>query len=193
MQKLYVSPGACSMSCHIAFEEAKLKFEPMIGKWEDVAKLNPMGAVPVLVKEDGKVLTQNIAILSHAADQAPALMPKAGSFEHAQAMQWLSWVGTDLHPSCGPLFSDDLPEADRKESEEIVHKMYAIAEKHLEGKKFLVGDQFTIADAYLFTVYGWNKVLEIPVDKYRNLNAYASRIAERPAVHAVLTREGLIK
>jgi glutathione S-transferase len=193
--KLYVSPGACSMSCHIAFEEAHLKFEPMISKWEEVAKLNPQHAVPVLVLDDGKVLTQNVAILTYAADSAPTtgLLPKVGTYERAQAYQWLSWVASDLHPTFGPLFDDALPEADRKESEAAVHKLLAQADQYLAGKTFLAGSQFTIADAYFFTVYGWTKPLKLSTENYRNLNSYAGRIAERPAVQSVLKREGLIK
>ena len=194
MQKLYVSPGACSMSCHIAFEEAHLKFEPMIGKWDEVNKLNPMGAVPVLVLDDGRVLTQNVAILTYAAEQAPQanLLPKAGTFEHAQAYQWLSWVASDLHPAFHPLFDDKLPADERKEAEAGVHKLLAIVEKHLDGKTFLLGNPFTLGDAYLFAVYGWTKHVKIATDPYRNLNGYASRIAERPAVQTVLKREELI-
>ena len=195
MQKLFLSPGACSMSCHIAFEEAHLKFEPMIDKWDDVARYNPMHAVPVLVLDDGKVVTQNVAILTYAAGQAAQanLLPPQGTFEHAQAYQWLSWVASDLHPTFGPLFNDKIQETERKETEEEVHGLLEIADKHLAGKTFLMGNQFTIADAYLFTVYGWTKPLKISTDKYRNLNSYASRIAERTAVQTVLKREGLIK
>lgn len=190
--KLYVGPGACSMSCHIAFEEAHLKFEPMIGKWEEVAQLNPMGAVPVLVMNDGKVVTQNVAILTYAATQAPQLLPKPGTFEHAEAYQWLAWTSSDLHPTFGPLFNDKLPETERKEGEAQIQTLLEIAEKHLTGKNFLAGNQFTIADALFFTVYSWTKALGIPNDKFRSLNAYAARIAERPAVHTVMKREGLL-
>jgi glutathione S-transferase len=193
--KLYVSPGACSMSCHIAFEEAKLKFEPMISKWDEVAQLNPQGAVPVLVMDDGQVLTQNVGILTYAADSAPnsGLLPKVGTFERAQAYKWLSWVASDLHPTFGPLFDDSLSEDSRKESVAEVQVLLEQADKHLAGKTYLVGDQFTAADAYLFVVYGWTKNLNVPTDKYRNLNSYASRIVERPAVQTVMKREGLIK
>lgn len=191
--QLFLSPGACAMSCHIAFEEARLKFEPMISQWDEVARLNPQGAVPVLVLDDREVLTQNVAILTYAAGLAPQLLPKHGTFEYVQAYQWLSWTASDLHPAFSPLFDDELPAADRAESEAEVHELLAQADKHLTGKTFLAGDQFTIADCYLFTVYGWARKLKLPTDAYAALNSYAGRIAERPAVQTVLKREGLIK
>jgi glutathione S-transferase len=195
MQKLYVSPGACSMSCHIAFEEAQLKFEPLVSKWDEIVKLNPMHAVPVLVLEDGKVLSQNIAILLHIANQAPQadLLPKAGTWEYDQCVQWLSWVASDLHPAFSPLFNDQLPEDQRKAGELKVQRLLAVAEEQLAGKNFLLGNRLSVADCYLFAVYGWCKVVELPNDPYRNLNAFAARMAERPAVQTVLKREGLIK
>jgi glutathione S-transferase len=191
MMKLYVSPGACSMSCHIAFEEAQLKFEPMISKRDEVAKYNPQGAVPVLVMDDGKVLTQNIAILTYAAQQAPQanLFPKAGTWEYVQAYQWLSWVASDLHPTIGALFDKSLSAEDRAYSLTATQELLAQADKHLEGKTFLVGEQFTAADAYLYAVYGWCEGLKVPNEGYRNLNAYSARITERPAVQTVLKRE----
>jgi glutathione S-transferase len=189
--KLLLSPGACSMSCHIAFEEAGLKFEPVIGDWAQIQKHNPMGAVPVLVMDDGRAITQNIAILTYAANLAPRLLPKPGTFEHVEAYQWLAWTSSDLHPTFGPLFDDSLPEAERKQTEAEVHKLLAIADSHLAKREFLAAGQFTIADALFFTIYGWTRALEIPNEQYRNLNAYASRIAERPAVQRVMKREGL--
>ncbi|MGZ3688478.1 MAG: glutathione binding-like protein [Bdellovibrionota bacterium] len=193
MTTLHVSPGACSMSCHIAFEEAKLPVDVQIGQWEVIRKLNPQGAVPVLETEDGKILTQNIGILTYIAQRAPQLLPKAGSFEYAQAYQWLSWVASDLHPAYGPLFNDELPEERVKQQTERVHGLLKAANAYLAGKRFLVGDQFTAADALFFTVYSWSKVLEIETKDYENLNAYARSIAVRPAVQTVMKREGLIK
>jgi glutathione S-transferase len=193
--KLYVSPGACSMSCHIAFEEAKLPFEAMVSKKDEVAKLNPQGAVPVLVLDDGKVLTQNIAILTYAAAQAPQanLLPKTGTWEFYQAYQWLSWVASDLHPTIGELYDKSISDEDRAYYVGATHELLEQAEAHMNGKTYLAGEQFTVADMYFFAVYGWTRFLNVPNEKYRNLNAYAARIAERPAVQAVFKREGLKK
>lgn len=193
--KLFLSPGACAMSCHIAFEEAGLKFEPMISKWEELAKLNPQGQVPVLQLDDGKVLTQNIAILTFVGDSAPSsgLLPKPGTIERAQVYQWLSFVASELHNAFGPLFSDDTPEAQRKEAEEEIHSLLKIANQHMAGRQYLVGDHFTVADSYFFVVYGWTRMMEIPTDSYPNLNSHAARVAERPAVQRAMKREGLVK
>ncbi len=193
--KLYVAPGACSMSCHIVFEEAKIKFEPMISKWEEVNRINPMGAVPVLQFDDGKFVTQNVAIMSHAAYLAPQsnLMPKPGTEENTQAYMWLSWVASDVHPAFHPLFNDKLPEADRKKAADHVIELLTIAEHHLGTHDFLVSDHFTCPDAYLFTVFNWTRILKLPTENLRHLNAYWGRIAERPAVQTVMKREGLIQ
>jgi len=194
MMKLFGNPGACSMSGHIAFEEAKLNFEAVMGDWDSVEKYNPQGAVGVLLLEDGQVITQNIAIMTYAANTPTGahLLPKPGTIDYVKAYQWLSWVASDLHPSFVPLFNDDTPEAERKKAETHLHKLLAISEKHLTGKNYLVDNQYTAADGYFFTVFNWTKSLEIPTDQYKVTHAYLNRIAERPAVQAVLKREKLI-
>jgi glutathione S-transferase len=196
--KLFVSPGACSMSCHIAFQESGLPFEAYVAKddsaWKKIGELNPQGAVPVLVLNDGKVLTQNIAILLFVTENAPQakLLPNGSALERAYVYQWLSWVGSDLHPAFSPLFNPSITEEARKAQIEKVEKLLAQADRHLNGKEYVAGDQFSVADAYLFTVYGWTKFLKVPTDSYSNLNAYAARIAKRPAVVEVMKREGLL-
>lgn len=196
--KLYLSPGACSMSCHIAFEEAGIKFEPILTS-DEIKKLNPMHAVPVLQFEandpfPGQVLTQNIAILSYAASTpgGAKLLAKPGTLEHARTYQWLSFVAADLHPSFSPLWREGLPEADRKNQVQIIGELLEIVEKQLGESKFIAGNDFSIADAYLFTVYGWCPYVKIDTSAYKNLNAYSARVFERPAVQAVMKREELI-
>jgi glutathione S-transferase len=205
--KLYVAPGACSMSCHIAFEESGLSFEPILSpwgdraRWEEIEKLNPQGSVPVLLLDEasksshGQVLTQNIAILTYIAEKAPesGLLPPPGTFERAKTYQWLSWVAADLHKAFGPLFGDSITPEERHEAVEQITALLEEVERHLEGKNYLMGDQFTIADAYLFTVYSWTRVVKIPTQNYPRLNAYSQRAGQRPAVRAVLKREGLLK
>jgi glutathione S-transferase len=199
--KLYLSPGACSLSCHIAFEEAKLPYEPVLAKgdqevavWSEIGKLNPQKAVPILKFEDGTVLTQNIGILNYVAEKAPAsgLLPVAGSIERAQVFRWLSWVGADLHKTIGGLFDPSITPAEREQVIGATDKLLTEADAYLEGKTFLVGEKFTVADCYLFTVYGWTKFLKVPNQKYSNLNAYSARVFERPAVQAAMLSEGLI-
>lgn len=196
--KLYVSPGACSMSCHIAFEESGLPVEVEVAKndasWVKVNELNPQGAVPVLVMKDGQVLTQNIAILNFVAENAPqaGLLPEMGTLDRALAFQWLSWVASDLHPAFSPLFNPHLAAEARTMQVEKLQKLLAQADRHMSGRQFVAGDQFSVADAYLFTVYGWASYQKIPTEQYRNMTEYCGRIAKRPAVQAVMKREGLI-
>lgn len=199
--KLYGLPGACSMSCHIAFEESRIPFEPVIGSYSDQAfwaqlkKLNPQQVVPVLQMDDGQVLTQNIAILNYIAERAPQaeLLPAVGTWERAQTFQWLSWVASDLHKAMGPLFNEESPESVKNAALESVTSLLTQVNLHLNGKKYLAGERFSVADIYLFTVYGWTRVLKIPTHEYSHLNSFAARVAERSAVRTVLKREGLLK
>lgn len=199
--KLYISPAACSLSCHIALEETGLPFETFLAKFGDraqfaeIEKLNPQGAVPILVLNDGTVLTQNIGILTYIAEKAPQakLLPPVGTLERAQTYQWASWVGADLHKAFGILFSDDITDQVRAEATARVKDLLIEADRHIQGKEFVAANQFTIADCYLFTIYGWCRWVELPTDPYKNLNAYAAKIAGRPAVQRAMKREGLVK
>jgi len=206
--KFYFAQAACAMSCHIALEETKTKYEgievswekPNTPEWAEIEKLNPMGAVPTLVTDKGQVLTQNIAILTYLADLNPQanLLPPQGTFERAEAIKWLAFVGSDLHPAFSPLFTiDQIPEGAGRDyvktkAFEKVDQCLTVAENQLNGRDFLCGKTFTAADAYLFTIYGWSKWVNFPTDKYKNLNAYSTRIYQRPAVQATLKAEGLL-
>lgn len=203
--KLYFSPGACCMSCHIALAEAKIPFELVYaGKKMDAQakesflKLNPLGAVPTLVLDDGRILTQNIAILEYIADQKPEchLLPKVGSYERADVVRWLSFVASDLHKAFSPLFrltqishNADAQHDIKKWCFATIEKYFSMLESHLAGKKFLTGDQFTIADAYLFTVCRWTKAVSFPIEQFTVLNKYIDTVASRPSVQSVLERE----
>ncbi len=198
--KLYYGPGACSMSCHITLAESGLPYEIvkldiMGGGTEtpEFKKLNPLGAVPALVLDGGKVLTQNLAIIVHVADLKPEAkqLPASGSFERAQALQWLSFVASDLHPAMGPLFA---PDALKNNQEQVarVNDYLGYVERHLEGKKYLLGEHYSAADAYLYTVYSWTGYFGLPTAEFRNFTAYKKRMSERPAVQKVLKAEGLI-
>ena len=181
------------MSCHIAFEEAGLKFEPMISKKSEVDRLNPQGAVPVLLLDDGTVLTQNIAVLTYAASQSSGahLLPKLGTTDYFKAYQWLSWVASDLHPSYSPLFDKETPAAARAESIAEVLELLTEVNSALEGRQFLVGSALSIADCYLYAVYNWSRFVKIDTSNFKNLNAFAARMTERPSVQRVMAREGL--
>jgi len=205
MLKLYFSPGACCMSCHIVLEELQIPFELVyVGKKADpelkklYLKLNPLGAVPAIVLEDGRILTQNIAILEYLADQKPelALLGQPGSYERAETMRWLSLVATDLHKSFSPLFrlalisSNKEAQADiKKWSFDSIDKYLTIINDHLKDKTTLSMEKFTIADAYLFTVYQWASSVSLPTEKYTDLNRYSDTIARRQSVKQAIDRE----
>jgi glutathione S-transferase len=207
MMKLYYSPGACSMSCHIALEESGLPFEGHEVSFDDnnaaaqeVQKRNPLGAVPVLVTGDGKTLTQNAAILTYIADQAPkaGLFPTSG-WERAEAMQWLAFVTTDFHKSMGSLFGVNYFSQDAKEQEKYRNYLLSNLEgnlkhldTHLANRQWILGNQFSLVDGYAFTVFGWSKWLNVPTDSYKNLSAWATRVYARPAVQKVMKKEDLL-
>ena len=206
--KLYYSAGSCSTSCHIVLEESGLKYEAIEVDWDNesdpnialVAKLNPLGTLPILVTDEGRQLDQNIAIHTYIADKAPGknLLPPAGTPERADALNWMSFVASDLHKSIGGLFSlaaisDDkaVQAAVRKFMVGRTNTCLKYMDEKLAGKDYLLGKNFSPADAYAFVVLGWTKWLEIPLAPYANLGGYLARIAARPAVAKVLTEEGL--
>lgn len=201
--KLYYSPGACSLSPHIALREAGLTFsiEKVNLKTHrtesdtDFLRINPKGYVPALQFDDGSVLTEGPAIVQWIADEAPAthLAPAAGTMERYRLIEWLNFISTEVHKSMGALFTPDLPESVRNATIEKIGKRLDYIEQQLGSKPHLMGEHFTIADAYLFTVMGWPRWLKVDVSKWTVLGAYVGRIAARPAVQAALKAEGLLK
>lgn len=197
--KLHFAPGASSLSCHIALEESRLAYQTGRCEFEDdstwstVEKLSVQGAIPVLELDDGKVLTQSLAILLHVAEKAPqaALLPAAGTFERAQAYQWLFWAATDLGKAISPLFFDSTSKEKREEATQEVNTLLKQVDTYLANRQYLAGNAFSIADAHLFAVYGWTKWVKLPTENFRNLNAYCGRLFERPAFQKVMKAEGL--
>lgn len=199
--KLYYSPGACSLSPHIALHEAGLKFdieEVDLGTKKtksgaDYAKINAKGYVPTLQLDNGQVLTEAAVVVQYIADQKPEanLLPRAGTPERYRAQEWLNYIAAEVHKGFAPLWSDATPDAYKQTVKDNLAKKFAYLDKHLAGKKFLLGDQFSVADGYLFTVLGWTKFMNMSLDAYPNLSAYTVRIAGRPAVQTALKAEGL--
>src|SRR6185295_2611066 len=157
-----------------------------------------MGTLPILVLDNGKQLDQNLAIQVYAADQAKGknLLPPEGTLERAQALNWLSFVAADLHKGVGALFGvsrieKSAQEAAKKYMLGTANQVLKYLDDNLGGKDYLMGKQFTVADAYAFVVTGWTQWLEIPLTPYKNIQAYRTRIAARPAVAKVLKEEGL--
>ena len=201
--KLYYSPGACSLSPHIALSEAGLPFELVkvdlraktTEAGDDYTKVNPKGSVPALALDDGSVLTEGPAIVQMIADKAAdkKLAPANGSTERYRLQEWLNFISTDLHKSFGPLFAPNLSDDTKQFFKDRIAKYFAYADKQLAGKDYLLGSQFSVADGYLFVMLSWAERMKIDTSAYPNLNAYKARVGARPAVQAALVKEGLMK
>ena len=201
--KLYYSPGACSLSPHIVLNELGLSYtlEKMdfatkkIANGVDYSTINSKGAVPTLELDDGRRLTEGPAIVQYLADLKPdsGLAPRAGSFERYQLMEILNYITSELHKGFGPLFNPKIS-ADWKAAVLAgLDKKFDWLTDFLKGKTFLLGNTFTVADAYLFTVLGWSGHVGIDLSKWPVLTAYQARIAQRPKVQQALKEEGLLK
>lgn len=201
--KLYYSPGACSLSPHICLREAGLKFDldqvdlgtKKTAGGADYWAVNANGYVPALTLDGGETLTEGPAIVQWIADQRPdsGLMPKNGTMDRYRAQSWLNFITAELHKGIGALFNPKVPDAWRTMTIERLGGRFGYLVKQLEGKQFLMGSQFTAADAYLFTVLGWTQYLTISLDKWPALQAYMGRVAARPHVQAAMKAEGLVK
>lgn len=201
--KLYYSPGACSLSPHIALEESGLSYEAIAAPTKthkltdgtDYYGINPLGYVPLLELDNGTRLREGPAIVQYIADQAPAknLAPVNGSFERYQLQSWLNFIGTELHKSFSPLFNPATPEDQKTATKEKLNGRLKWVEGELAGKQYLMGDTFTVADGYLFTVSNWAGPTGLDLSPYPNLLAYRARVAARPAVIKAMTAEGLLK
>ena len=201
--KLYYSPGACSLSPHIVLHEAGLAFTAEMASTKthllkdgtDYYSINPLGYVPLLVLDDGTQLSEGPAIVQYIADQVPGkqLAPANGSMARYQLQSLLNFISTELHKGFSPLFNPATP-ADYKPAviEKLLSRM-AWVDGQLAGKPYLMGDTFTVADAYLFTVTGWGAYVKVDLSGFANISAHRARMAARPAVQAALRAEGLLK
>ncbi len=201
--KLYYSPGACSLSPHIALREAGLPFEPVMASTKthkladgtDFYTINPLGYVPVLELDDGRRLREGPAIVQYIADQVPAkqLAPANGTFERYQLQEWLTFIGTEIHRGFGPLFNPATPADYKPVVKERLQQRLQWVDGQLAGREYLMGDQFTVADGYLFTTCSWCKYVGVDISTLSHLQSYMARVAARPAVQEALKAEGLIK
>ncbi len=201
--KLYYSPGACSLSPHIVLHESGLAFEPVLastkthklGDGTDYYTINPKGYVPLLELDNGERLSEGPAIVQYIADQVPGknLAPANGSMARARVQEWLNFIGTELHKTFSPLFNPAMPEEAKVLFRTKVLERLTWVNTQLEGRQFLMGDNFSVADAYLFTVTNWTKHVGIDISSLRHLGAFMARMAARPAVQAAMKAEGLIK
>ena len=197
--KLYFSPGACSLSPHIVLLEAGVAFRTeavnlgnkRTASGADFMAINPKGYVPALELDDGAVLTEGPAIVQYIADLAPAkaLAPAAGTLERYQLMAWLNYIGTELHKSYGPLFNRASGEDAKTAARATLSKRFAYVAGMLGGRAFLLGERFSVADAYLFTVARWAPGVQLDLSAWPVLSDYQARIAARPAVQQALRDE----
>ena len=161
---------------------------------KDYWTINAKGQVPVLELDNGERLTEGPAIVQYLADQKPGsgLVPAAGSMERYRVQEWLNFTGSELHKTFGPIFRPTTPDEFKKLSKENLGKRFDWIEKQLAGRAYLMGDKFTIADAYMFTVLRWSPRVEIDLAKWPNVKAYVDRVAARPKVQEAMKAEGLI-
>lgn len=200
--KLYFAPGACSLSPHIVANEAGIPLELVkvdtttktIARDGDFWDVNPKGYVPALELDDGAVLTEGPAIVQYLADLAPtaALAPASGSFERVRLQETLNYLTSEIHKSYSPLFKAEVLPAVREERLAYLTRRYALLEQQLEGRKYLFGDRFTVADAYLFTLTRWARAVKLDLSGFPNLEAFQKRVGSRKAVLEAMRAAGLI-
>ena len=199
--KLYYTPGACSLSPHIALREAGLAFDlekvdlrsKKTESGADFTAVNPKGYVPALRLDDGAVLTENVALAQYVADQAPeaGLAPAAGTMERYRLQEWLAYISTELHKGFSPLFNPATPDAYKAIAKERLASRFAYIDKHLAQHPYLMGQGFTVADGYCFTILRWADNFKFDLSGYPNVTTYMDRVKARPKVQEALRAEGL--
>jgi glutathione S-transferase len=201
--KLYYAPGACSMAPHIVATEAGLKLDLVkvdipskkTADGGDFWAVNPKGYVPALQLDSGEVLTEVGVIIQYLADQKPdsGLAAKPGSMERYHQMEAVNFAATEVHKQLGALFNPKMTPEMREVQLGTIERRLNPLEKALAGKQYIMGDKFTVADAYLFTVLSWATPLKVDLAKWPNIQAFLSRVAARPKVQETLKAEGLVK
>jgi glutathione S-transferase len=201
--KLYYSPGACSLSPHIVLEESGLPYEAILASTKshklqdgtDFYSINPLGYVPFLVLDDGQTLREGPAIVQYLADQVPEkkLIPATGTMARYRVQEWLTFIGTELHKGFSPLFNPATPAEYKPTVQAQLRKRFEWVDQELAGKDYLAGTDFSVADAYLFTVSNWTQMVGPDLGDLVHLQAFRRRMAGRPAVQAAMRAEGLLK
>ena len=199
--KLFYSPGACSLAPHIVLHEAGLPFEAVLASTKtkkladgtDYHTINPLGYVPFLVLDDGRSLREGQVISQYIADQVPGkgLAPAAGTWERYKLQEWLSFISTELHKGFSPLFNPATPNEFKPSVKDRLLQRLTWVNGQLAQGTWVMGDAFTVADAYLFTVTGWAGFVGLDLSSLTHLQAWRARVAARPAVQVALKAEGL--
>jgi glutathione S-transferase len=201
--KLYYSPGACSLSPHIALLEAGLPYDLVkvdlrakkLENGDDYLKVNPKGQVPALGLDNGELATEGPVIVQMIADKVPAknLAPARDSAERYKLQEWLTYINGELHKNIGALFNPALSDDAKAVFKDRATGKFKYVDGQLAGKDYLMGKQFTVADGYLFTMLRWADALKFDLSGLSNLLAYKARVGARPMVQEALTKEGLMK
>lgn len=201
--KLYFSPGACSLSPHIALLEAGLPYELVkvdlrakkLENGDDYLKVNPKGQVPALALDSGEVVTEGPVIVQMIADKASAkqLAPARDSAERYKLLEWLNFITTELHKNFSPLFQPAIPDEVKNFFRDRIMGKFKYLDAALAGHDYLMGKQFTVADGYLFVMLTWAERTKMDLSALKNLTAFKARVAARPKVQEALTKEGLLK
>ena len=201
--KLFYSPGACSLSPHIALLEAGIPFtlvkvdlkSKKVESGEDFNGVNGKGYVPALQLDNGQILTEGPAIVQYIADQKPAtgLAPAVGTIERYKLQEWLNFISSEIHKAMGSMFNP-AQTADWKEAvKATLSKRLDWLSKQLEGKQYLMGEKFSVADGYLFTILRWAKIVGFDLGKWPVIQQYVARVGQRPKVLEAMKAEGLVK
>lgn len=200
--KLYFSPGACSLASHIALVEAGLPYDmektdlrkKVTASGADFLAINPKGYVPALALDGGVVLTEGPAIMQYIADQVPErkLVPTAGTLARYQLIEWLNFIATEVHKPFGALWNPASSDEAKEGARQLLSRRCAYLAQRLEGREFLLGEQFSVADGYLFTVLSWGRIVQFDIAPWPVLTAFLERIGARPAVQQAMREEGLL-
>ena len=199
--KLFYSPGACSMAPHIVSREAGINLDLVkvdipnkkTEGGDDYWKVNFKGYVPALQLDNGEVLTEVGVICQYLSDQKPdsGLAPKAGTMERYRLMEWLNFVAAEMHKQFGALFNPKYTPEMREVQMGVIGRRLKPLEEKLAGKQYLMGDKFSAADAYAFTILNWSKGLKIDLSPWPNIKAYYERLGKRPKIQETMKAEGL--
>jgi glutathione S-transferase len=201
--KLYYAPGACSLSPHIALLEAGLPYDLVkvdlrakkLESGDDYLKINPKGQVPALALDNGELVTEGPVIVQMIADKVPArnLAPSRDSNERYKLQEWLNYITGELHKNIGPMFNPALSDEAKAVFKDRATGKFRYVDSQLAGRDYLLGKQFTVADAYLYVMLRWAEGMKFDLSGLNNLLAYRDRVAARPKVQEALVKEGLVK
>ena len=201
--KLYYMTGACSLASAISLLEAGLKFElvkvdrktRIAADGLDYREVNPKGYVPALTLDNGQTLTENVAVLQYIADRNPAakLAPAAGTLERYRLIEWLAFINSEIHKNFSPMFRQEAPEAAKEYARKVLTGRLDYLEKAFGAGSYLMGEQFTIADAYLGVVLSWGKGVNVDIAQWPTLKRFHDRVGARPHVIEALKAEGMLK